>query len=222
MCSHFQVLQDRERHRRHFGVELPPEPGKADMWPGYLGSFIRRHPHVAVGDEAVPPCEAVNGLFGLVPHWAEDTKIARNTYNARSETVAEKPSFRDAWRKGQHCIIAADAIFEPDWRSGKAVATRIEHAEGEPLGIAGLWSMWKSPQGVPVLSYTLLTMNADAHPLMNQFHKPTDEKRMVVILSPERYQDWLNVPAERSMAFMQLMPAQALRAVSGLGAGQAS
>ncbi len=71
------------------------------------------------------------------------------------------------------------------------------------MGIAGLWSVWKSPQGAPVFSYTMLTVNADAHPLMNQFHKPTDEKRMVVILPPGRYQDWLEAPVKRSIAFMQ-------------------
>lgn len=221
MCTHYQAVQDGERYRHHFGVALPAEPGKVDLWPGYLGSFIRRHPHAAVGDEAVPAREAVTGLFGLVPHWAEDTQIARHTYNARSETVAVKPSFRDAWRKGQHCIVPAEAFFEPDWRSGKAVATRIARADGEPLGMAGLWSVWKSHQGVPLLSYTLLTINADAHPLMNQFHKPTDEKRVVVILPPERYQDWLESPAEQSMEFIHLLPALELRAASGVGARQA-
>jgi hypothetical protein len=80
------------------------------MWPGYLGSFIRRQPYADVGDEAVPAAEALNGHFGLVPHWSPDTKIARHTYNARTETVVEKPSFRDAWKRGQRCIIPADAI----------------------------------------------------------------------------------------------------------------
>ena len=213
MCSHYQAVQERERYRRQYGVEPPVEPGKSDLWPGYLGSFIRRHPHAEVGDEAVPPREALTGLFGLVPHWAEDTKIARHTYNARSETVASKPSFRDAWRHAQHCIIPVEAFYEPDWRSGKAVATRIAATDGSPLGIAGLWSLWRSPQGLPVFSYTMLTLNADAHPLMNQFHKPTDEKRMVVILAPERYQDWLEAPAAHSMAFMQHLPEIALQAV---------
>lgn len=210
MCSHYQAVKERERYRRHFGVDLPEEPGTVDLWPGYEGSFIRRHPYAGAGDEAVPPREALTGLFGLVPHWSADTKIGRHTYNARSETVASKPSFRDAWRKGQHCIIPAEAFFEPDWRSGKAVATRIARADGEPMGIAGLWSVWKSPQGASVFSYTMLTVNADAHPLMNQFHKPTDEKRMVVILPPSRYQDWLEASAERSMAFMQNLPGDAL------------
>ena len=122
----------------------------------------------------------------------------------------EKPSFRDAWRKGQHCIIPADAIFEPDWRSGKAVPTRIARADGEPLGIAGLWSWWRSPAGETVYSYTMLTINADAHALMSRFHKPTDEKRMVVVLPQESYRDWLDVPPEQSMDFMRPYPADRL------------
>ncbi len=214
MCSHYQALKERERYQRHFGVEPPPEPGKLDLWPGYLGSFIRRHIHADVGDDAVPKHEALNGLFGLEPHWATDTKITRSTYNARSETVAEKPSFRDAWKRGQHCIVPADAIYEPDWRSGKAIATRIESVDGEPMGIAGLWSSWKSPKGETVFSYNMLTINAEHHVLMCQFHKPLDEKRMAVILPPERYQDWLRATPEHSNNFLVAYPVDALIAVT--------
>ena len=212
MCSHYQALKERERYIRAFGVEPPAEPGKVDLWPGYMGSLIRYHPYADVGDEAVPATEAVSRMFGLVPHWATDTKIARQTYNARSETVAEKPSYRDAWRRAQHCIIPAAAIYEPDWRSGKAIATRIERADGEPMGIAGLWASWKSPNGELLHSYTMLTINADGHDLMQQFHKPTDEKRMVVVLAPERYQEWLEAQPEQSMAFMRPMSAHTLMA----------
>ena len=213
MCSHYQGLKEQDRYRRHFGVMPSPEQGKHDLWPGYLGSFIRKHPQADVGDDEVLQFEAVNGLFGLVPHWSTDTKITKHTYNARSETVAEKPSFRDAWKWAQHCIIPAEAFFEPDWRSGKAVPTRIARADGAPMGIAGLWSCWKSPKG-DVLSYTMLTINADDHALMNHFHKPTDEKRMVVIVPPEQYQDWLTAPVDRSMEFMRTYPASALQATA--------
>src|SRR5665647_2924937 len=161
MCSHYQGIKERERYRRCFGVEPPADLGHHDLWPGYSGTFIRAHPHADVGDEAVPEREALPGLFGLVPHWSVDTKIAKATYNARSETVATLPSFRDAWRHGQRCIIPAEAFFEPDWRSGKAVPTRIARADGEPMGLAGLWSWWKSPKGEVVHSYAMLTINAD-------------------------------------------------------------
>jgi putative SOS response-associated peptidase YedK len=153
----------------------------------------------------------LNGLFGLVPHWATDSKITKSTYNAWSETVAEKPSFRDAWKRGQHCIIPAEAIFEPDWRSGKAVGTRIECADGEPMGIAGLWAAWKSPKGEMVYSYTMLTINTDGHDLMTRFHKPTDEKRMVVVLPRDRYADWLCAAPTESMSFMRQFPAEQLQ-----------
>ena len=191
MCSHYQALKEREKYLKVFGVEPPPEDGKLDMWTGYLGAFIRKHPNADVGDDAVPKAEAVNGLFGLVPHWATDTKITKSTYNCRSETAAQKPSFREAFKRNQRCIIPVDAFYEPDWRSGRAVPTCIERIDAEPIGIAGLWSSWKDPKGDWVHSFTMLTINADAHPLMNQFHKPTDEKRMVAILTPERYQGWL-------------------------------
>ena len=161
----------------------------------------------------MPEREAIgNSVFGLLPHWAKDEKLAKNTYNARSETVAEKPSFRDAWRWGKHCIIPADAIYEPDWRSGKPNSTRIARADGAPMGIAGLWSSWKSPSG-DVHSFTMLTVNADEHGLMKNFHKPGDEKRMVVILPVGAYDDWLQAEPAQSMDFMREYAADRREAV---------
>lgn len=211
MCSHYEGVQHPNAYREVFQVEPPPHKGKEDMWPCYQGSFIRRHPHAHVGDEAVPASEALSGQFGLVPHWADDLKLGRRTFNARSETAATKPSFRDAWRHARHCIIPAVAIYEPDWRSGKAIATRICRTDGHPMGIAGLWDEWKSPQGETVHSFTMLTINADQHPLLQLFHKPTDEKRMVVILPETQFGDWLDAPADHSMAFLQPYPAEKLR-----------
>jgi len=234
VCAHYEHVPAPDWFPRYFGAKPPESFGKLDLWPGYLGSFVRlavtgkSRPQAArfelidvepgdVQQVDVEPAqgdltefEAVNGVFGLVPHWAADLKRARSTYNARSETVATKPSFRDAWRKGRHCIIPARAIYEPDWRSGKAIATRIERADGRPLGIAGLWDTWKNPDGSWLCSYTMLTINADTHPLMQNFHKPADEKRMVVILPESSYGDWLRAPAAGSSAFLTQFPADEL------------
>jgi putative SOS response-associated peptidase YedK len=203
MCAHYEAPKRPEIFRSHFGVDAPTENFKGDVWPGYLSAFIRTHEHADTGDDAVPERQAMIGSFGLIPHWAKDTKIARNTYNARSETVSEKPSFRDAWKTAKHCIIPAMAIYEPDWRSGKAKATRISRADGQPMGIAGLWAWWRTPTGEDLHSFTMLTINADQHSLMRHFHKPEDEKRMVVILPPERYRDWLQAQPQDSMDFMR-------------------
>ena len=118
----------------------------------------------------------------------------------------------DAWRWGRHCIIPAAAFYEPDWRSGKAVPTRIARADGALMGIAGLWSVWKSSTGDDIHSFTMLTVNADGHDLMKNYHKPDDEKRMVVILPTGAYDDWLRAEPEESMNFMQQYPADRLMA----------
>ena len=147
MCSHYQALKEREKYLKVFGVEPPPEDGKLDMWTGYLGAFIRKHPNADVGDDAVPKAEAVNGLFGLVPHWATDTKITKSTYNCRSETAAQKPSFREAFKRNQRCIIPVDAFYEPDWRSGRAVPTCIERIDAEPHRNCGSVVQLEGSQG---------------------------------------------------------------------------
>lgn len=215
MCANYDPLITPERFSTHFNVDAADLllDLKSSLWPGYFGPFLKKHEFADVGDDAVPFRALCVGSFGLIPHWSKDNLIARKTYNARSETVHEKPSYRDAWKAARHCIIPAEAIYEPDWRSGKAVPTRISRADGKPMGIAGIWGIWRSPAGGAVHSFTLLTINADNHPVMRQFHKPDDEKRMVVILNDQDYDAWLQAPANESREFLQQYPAEDLLAV---------
>lgn len=210
MCSHYEAPTSQQL-LDSFGV-APEAPTQTELWPTYMGPFIRlpiaSDPH----DEAAPEFEALAGMFGLLPFWSKDTKLARRTYNARSETAAEKPSFRSAWREARHCIIPAVSIYEPDWRSAKAVPTRITRADGSLMCIAGLWERWTAPDGEIVHSMSMLTVNADDHPLMRNYHRPDDEKRMVVILPNGSIRDWLKASASESMEFMRQYPADRLTA----------
>lgn len=211
MCSNYDAVVDAERLRLHFGVTLPAGTQlRPDVWPIYKAPFVRRHPHADVGDDAVPPREALVGLFGMVPHWAGEVAFGRRTYNARSETVAEKPSFRDAWRNGQRCVVPVEHIYEPDWRGGSAVPTRIQRKDGLPMGIAGLWTSNRKAKDEEVLSFTMLTVNAEDHQVFKHFHKPEDEKRMVVILHEHQYDEWLNAPLANAREFMRPFPAHLL------------
>lgn len=212
MCAHYLPVPSATALREHFDVAPLKEMGRPDMWPGYMGLFIRTPAHADAGDDAVPPREAALGRWGLIPLWSKDGH-ERNTFNARSETAHSKPTFRDAWARGQRCIIPLMGVFEPDWRSGKAVPTLITRADGKPMALAGLWSSWRSPHGI-VDSYTMLTVNADAHALMSQLHKPEDEKRMVVILPESSYADWLNCPVEQTTDFLHTYPADHLLATA--------
>ena len=132
-----------------------------------------------------------------------EVTFGKRLYNARSETVAEKPSFRDAWRHGQHCIVPVERIYEPDWRGGSAVPTRIQRKDGLPMGIAGLWASNRKATGEELLTFTMLTVNADDHELFKHFHKPGDEKRMVVILDAKDYDEWLACDVDEARVFFR-------------------
>lgn len=207
MCANYHPVTRDDRLRARFGVPAPEQAMPPETWPGYAAPFIVRD-----GERVDFARCAEAGLFGLVPHWARDLAIGRRTYNARSETVHEKPSFRDAWRRGQRCIVPAEAIYEPCWESGRAVRWRIERADGEPMGLAGLWSRWRAPDGRVLSSFTLLTLPAGDHALMRRFHKPEDEKRTVVILDEADHDAWLECPTKRQREFLSTFAAERLQA----------
>ncbi len=186
MCANYTPVTQRELVKLHFDAGGDWEPLPPEAWPGSVAPFIRQVEH-----EGIKGREVSVGRFGLLPHWAKDPGFGKMTYNARSETVHEKPSFRDAWRKAQRCIIPAEMIFEPNFETGKAVRWGISRLDGKPMGLAGLWSVWRTPQGEFWDSFTMLTINAQSHPLMNRFHRPDDEKRMVVILPEAAFDAWL-------------------------------
>lgn len=206
MCANYVPVSRRERLTAYFAAGNPA-PFPEETFPCGTAPFVRR-----TGDGAHFGRELELGLFGLLPHWAKDPGFGRRTYNARAETAAEKPSFRDAWARGRRCIVPCEAIFEPRWDSGRAVRWRIRRRDALPIGIAGLWSAWHAPDGARLLSFTMLTVNADAHPLMREFHRPGDEKRMVAILEHDVFDDWLHAPVGEMDKLLRCYPAEALQA----------
>lgn len=207
MCANYHPVTAQDRLLQHFGVNRPDDVVPPEMtFPLSLAPFI-----VRAEDRVEMDREFRLGQFGLLPHWAGDLAFGRRTYNARSETAKEKPSFKTAWSKGHRCIIPAEAIYEPCWETGKAVRWRISRCDGRPMGIAGLWGWWRDRKTAQeVLSFTMLTVNADGHEVMKHFHKPEDEKRMVVVLDEADYDAWLGAPRERLGDFLTRYPAQAL------------
>lgn len=208
MCSNYRPVTRSDHLLSYFGVVRPEGEIPVDVYPTYLAPFIRRDRH-SLGHKR----EAVNGRFGIIPSWSKDLALGRRTYNARSETLVEKPSFRDAWKAGRRCIVPAEWFYEPSYETGKAVWWRIGRQDWVPMGIAGLWGWWKDKAtGQEVLSFTMLTVNADDHALMKRFHKPNEEKRMVVILEEADYDRWLDCPVEDAWSMVRPYPADLMQA----------
>lgn len=213
MCANYVPPPPRALLER-FGVREPAFGYAADAYPASDAVMLRPNAPAAVlaGE---PPLRAEPARFGLLPPWARDDRLMRQTYNARSETVAEKPSFRSAWRRRQFCLIPVMAWFEPSYESGTPVRWRIARGDGAPFCLAGLWenAPLTDPDGAPGgpphdtrvdrLSFTMLTINADAHPLMARFHAPGDEKRSVVVLHPEDHAAWLGADERSARALLR-------------------
>ena len=189
MCSNYEPVTRADRLLAFFGVVRARDEPPTVVFPTGLAPFIR------LAEDGSGNRRVDDGAFGLLPHFAKELAYGRKTYNARAETVATLPSFRDAWRRNQRCVIPAEAIFEPSYETGKAVRWRIQQPGDVPMGIAGVYTKWRSPEGLELFSFAMLTVNSDGHPVMQHFHKPEDEKRMVVILDPKDYDDCLTCSA---------------------------
>jgi putative SOS response-associated peptidase YedK len=105
-------------------------------------------------------------------------------------------------------------FYEPNYASGKSERWRIERADGAPLWVGGLWDQWRDPHGIYRDSFTMLTLNADHHPVMKQFHALDDEKRMLVMLALGDVQAWLHATSVGARDLFGAYPAESLRARS--------
>lgn len=220
MSSHYESLQQSTAYTEGFGVSPPSDLGAKDIWPRKPGHFIRHVHGAETGTESleppVPERALCSGQFGLVPAWvksASDAKLrSSKLVNARHETVSTSNNFREAWLSGQRCIVPMMAFFVDDHRPGKAVPTRISRIDGKPMGAAGVWSHWRGAAGEEILSFTLLTVNANSHALMHRYQNPGAEKRMPVILSEGAYDAYLSARPDKAKEFMRPFAAERLRA----------
>jgi len=128
---------------------------------------------------------------------------ARNTFNARGEEVQRKRTYKGAWASGRRCIIPVECVYEPNYESGHYERWRIWQPGFVPMGIAGIYDEVKHPDGRVLYTMAMLTVNADDHPFMKRFHKPEDEKRMVVVLAPQEYQRWLDGTVEEAASLLK-------------------
>lgn len=136
--------------------------------------------------------------WGLVPAWAKDSAIGTKLINARSETVAEKPSFRSAFKQ-RRCLITADGFFEWKKEQGKKQPFYFRLATGEPFAFAGLWERWQAPTGEVLETCTILTTTANE--LLAEIHD-----RMPVMLDAADYDRWLDVKLPPLEAHSLLRP----------------
>ncbi|RVT99114.1 SOS response-associated peptidase [Rhodovarius crocodyli] len=124
---------------------------------------------------------------GLIPAWWKKTaKEVPATFNARAETVTEKPMFRGAWKARRRCIIPVSGFYEWETRGKAKIPHLFTAADGAPiLSIAGMWEAWRDPKGEAITSCTMIVTSPNAW--MERYHD-----RMVVVLEPEQHEAWLS------------------------------
>jgi len=176
VCGRFAFYSPAEAAAALFGVSTTIQ-----LKPRYN---IAPTQDIAAIREAGSERELVMLRWGLVPFWAKDRSIGNRMINARAETVAEKPSYRAAFRH-RRCVVLADGFYE--WRRENDAKTPyyISLASGEPFGLAGLWENWTDKEtGESLQTTTLITTEA------NEFMQPLHH-RMPVILRSDTASDWL-------------------------------
>ena len=201
----------------HIGRHNPWRGVQREVFPSYEAPFIR-----AECDSIEPRRELVVGQWNLIPWFAKERKLKFPTSNARSEELAAKASYKHAWARGQRCIIPAVSFYEPNWEGGKHSPWRFKRADGGLWGLAGLWNTWTDKTtGEIIESFTMLTLNADAHPLMRRMHRPDpkrpphmQDKRSVVPIELEDVDAWLFGTPTEAQSLVKLAPVEAFDAAA--------
>lgn len=198
MCGRYFLQRGPASIATHFETvsPLPNFPATWNLAPTQDGLVVRRHPETGARH-----LDALR--WGLVPRWAKDPSIGARMINARAESLAEKPAFRDAFRK-RRCLVPADGFYE--WhREGPGSSPKQPYAvalgSGEPMALAGLWEGWRAPDGTVLRSFTIVTTEAGAR--LAALHP-----RMPAILPREAWPLWLGeegAPGDEASALHDLL-----------------
>lgn len=178
MCGRFALYADGEQLAWRFGTPVPhPIAPRYNIAPSQPVLALRYNRDAKTR-------EWTHFLWGLVPRWAQDVSMGNRMINARAESLREKPAFRNAYRY-RRCIVPVSGFYE--WK--KVGRTKqpyfVRPADDQPMGLAGLWETWRSPDGSELETCTIITTDANA--VIQPLHP-----RMAVVLSPDAYEAWLN------------------------------
>ena len=178
MCGRYALYSSVEQLRKHF----PIDQVESEISPNYNVAPTQEVPAIIHSEES----NVLTKLhWGLVPFWAKDAKIGSKMINARLETVATKPAFRDAFKK-RRCLIPADGFYEWYGAKGQKQPVYITLPDRKPLVFAGLWEAWndKADPGTVYRSCTIITRESAGD--LRKIHN-----RMPVALAPEVYDAWM-------------------------------
>ena len=192
MCGRYRLSRRKEIIEEHFDTVSWDDDWSPhyNIAPSQAVPVIRQHPK--------EPVRQVSLLrWGLIPHWSKDPRIAASTINAKSETAAMKPAFRDPLRF-RRCLIPADGFYE--WKRTEASKQPFcfEVGEGELFAFAGIWDGWRNSEGQWIKTCSILTTTPN--PLTSTVHD-----RMPVILDPDSYDLWLDPGMQNVAAISELL-----------------
>jgi putative SOS response-associated peptidase YedK len=178
MCGRYTLTANPEQLQQAFpGVKIPE-----GIAPRY--NIAPSQPVAVIANNQ--PDRLDFFVWGLIPSWAKDPSIGNRMINARAETLTEKPSYRNAFKR-RRCLIPASGFYE--WRQEPGQKSKtpmyIRMASGDPFAFAGLWEVWNSPDGSQVLSCAIIT--TEPNTLMADIHN-----RMPVIIPSSDYTQWLD------------------------------
>jgi putative SOS response-associated peptidase YedK len=196
MCGRYSITTPVEGLRQLFRFTGPA----LNLQPRWNVAPTQQAPVVRLAKDGSRELRMLH--WGLVPFWAKDDKGGARMINARGETVAEKPAFREAF-KARRCLVPVDGFFEwetlGDSPSKQPLLFRM--ADGKPFAFAGLWERWHPRDGgAPLETFTIV--NTAANEIMAQYHD-----RVPIVLAPEDYAAWLD-PAADARPLLKAPPSE--------------